>query len=119
MSRFLDELKVKETTRGKDRVFILTETLRYESDLLGCIVEIPEGFASDGASVPKALWWMYHPFGRYLKAAVVHDWFCVTQTIDYKEAALVFREAMEVCGVNRWRRQKMYWAVKYFGPKFK
>ena len=118
MSRFLDELNVKETQRGKERVLILTEPFRYESDYLGRVVEIPAGFSSDGASVPKALWWMYHPFGRYLKAAVVHDWFCVTQKITYKEAAIVFREAMAVCGVNKWRRQKMYWAVKFFGPKF-
>ena len=118
MSQFLNELDVKEVTRFKERVFILDDVLLYESDLLACIVEIPAGFSSDGASVPKALWWMYHPFGRYLRAAVVHDWFCVTQSINYKEAALVFREAMKVCGVNKWRRNKMYWAVKLFGPKF-
>ena len=118
MSRFLNDLNARETTRGKQRVLILNEPLKYESEHLGRVVEIPAGFPSDGASVPRPLWFMYHPFGRYLRAAVVHDWFCFTQSIDYKDAAIVFKEAMEVCGVNRWRRQKMYWAVKFFGPKF-
>lgn len=31
------------------------------------------GFLTDLASVPKLLWWLYPPFGRYTKAAVVHD----------------------------------------------
>ena len=26
---------------------------------------------------------------------------------------------MAVCGVSKWRRTKMYWAVRMFGPKFK
>jgi len=118
MSRFLNDLSTKEVKRFGERVLILAEPLQYESDFLKCIVEVPEGFVSDGASVPKFLRWMYHPFGEYLRAAVVHDWFCVTQTISSDEAAIVFKEAMKVCGVNAWRRRKMYWAVKYFGPKF-
>ena len=85
---------------------------------------IPAGFASDGASVPKFLWRIYPPFGKYLEAAVVHDWFCVLgrrgdSPIDYIAAAKVFREAMIVCGVGKWRRNKMYWAVRLGGPKFK
>lgn len=118
MSRFLSELQVTETKRGKERVLLLDAPLLYQSDYLGEVVAVPVGFKSDGASVPKPLWWMYHPFGRYLRAAVVHDWFCVTQSISYKDAAEVFREAMKVCGINPWRRQKMYLAVKWFGPKF-
>lgn len=84
---------------------------------------IPAGFTSDGASVPRWLWRLYPPFGKYLKAAVVHDWFCVLghageSPISSVDAAKVFREAMKACGVNKWRRNKMYWAVRTFGPKF-
>lgn len=131
-SKFLTPLdaKISKLWRGKcndlrfERVVKLESDLQYESELLGKTVVIPKGFISDGASVPRVMWSIYPPFGRYLEAAVVHDWYCVLghrgeSPIDYKVAADVFREAMEVCGVSRWRRYKMYWAVRLGGPKFK
>lgn len=121
-SRFINELKVKHTNqlRGKKmtRVVILESSFGYHSKLLGRDVVVPIGFSSDGASIPKALQWIYHPFGKYLEAAVVHDWFCVKKQIDSITAAKVFEEAMKVCGVNRWRRMKMHFAVRWFGPQF-
>lgn len=119
MSHFLNELSVKETNRMGERVFILERSFGYHSDILGRHVVVPVGFSTDGASVPKIIWWLYHPLGKYFRAAVIHDWFCVTQKIDYITAAKVFREAMQVCGVGKWRRNKMYWAVRLGGPKFK
>ena len=123
MSRFLNSLDVKHTRklRGKKatRVVILERSFGYESDILGTHVVVPVGFESDGASVPSALHWLYHPFGRYLEAAVVHDWFCITHNVDSVTAAKVFREAMQVCGVSWWRRNKMFFAVRWFGPQFK
>ena len=126
MSKFINEIDAsvsKKTIDGKfTRVVILDRALFYESDLIGN-VEVPEGFISDGASVPRMLWNLYPPFGEYLEAAVVHDLFCVLghkgeSPIDFKMAAKVFKEAMAVCGVSRWKRQKMYLAVRWFGPKF-
>lgn len=128
MSQFYTKLNAKFSKKWENGTFTrtceLVHGLHYKSDILGKIVVIPKGFVSDGASVPRALWSIYPPFGKYLEAAIVHDWFCVLgkkgeSPIDYKVAAAVFREAMKVCGVNRWRRFKMYWAVRLFGPKFK
>jgi hypothetical protein len=131
MSKFLTKLNAKLSNEWDDsgkflkftRTIKLKNSLHYESDLLKKIVVVPRGFVSDGASVPRALWSIYPPFGKYLEAAVVHDWYCVLgnkgeSPIDYKMAAKVFREAMAVCGVNKWRRFKMYWAVILGGPKF-
>lgn len=122
MSRFLTELdaRVSKQMRGKKfiRVCILDSTLEYESDLLGRVVVVPECFPSDGASVPRFMWAIYPPFGAYLEAAVVHDFFCVSHEVDSVTAANVFLEAMEACGVSKWRRRKMYFAVRWFGPKF-
>ena len=133
MSRFLTMLDAKIAKRwtqdedGKstfERVVTLNQPLMYASDLLDEVVTVPKGFQSDGASVPRALWSIYPPFGKYLEAAVVHDYYCVLghkgeSPIDYKMAAKVFDEAMEVCCVGKWRRFKMYWAVRLGGPKFK
>lgn len=123
MSRFLTELdaRVSKQLRGKKfiRVCILDATLEYDSDLLGRVVVVPVGFSSDGASVPRFMWAIYPPFGAYLEAAVVHDYFCVSHSVDSVTAAKVFLEAMEACGVSKWRRRKMYFAVRWFGPRFK
>ena len=119
-SQFINRLHVHHRkTRDGARFVILDLDFRYYSALLGRLVTVPAGFFSDGASTPHVLHWLYHPFGRYLEAAVVHDWFCVQHSVDSITAAKVFREAMAVCGVPAWRRNKMYWAVRMFGPKFK
>ncbi|WP_442908701.1 DUF1353 domain-containing protein, partial [Hydrogenovibrio sp. 3SP14C1] len=34
---------------------------------------VPEGFISDGATVPRIFWPIFPPIGRYLKATLVHD----------------------------------------------
>jgi hypothetical protein len=133
MSKFLTTLDAKVSKRwtkdseNKDvfeRIVVLNQPLSYASDLLDEVVTIPRGFQSDGASVPRVLWSIYPPFGKYLEAAVVHDYYCVLghkgeSPIDYKMAAKVFDEAMKACGVSKWRRFKMYWAVVLGGPKFK
>lgn len=127
MSQFLTHLKVSLVTvwvnQKKIRLCRLQKPLHYKSDLLGKVIVVPTGFESDGASVPQFLWGIYPPFGKYLEAAVVHDWYCVLghkdeSPIDSVMAAKVFREAMAVCGVPMWRRNKMYWAVRMGGPRF-
>jgi len=111
---------------GKDfrRAVRLEGDLIYRSKVLQAVVKVPKAFLSDGASVPQLFWNRYPPFGQYLEAAVVHDLFCELghmgiSPIDYKQAAKVFREAMAALGYSKWKRNVMYRAVKWFGPKFK
>lgn len=35
---------------------------------------IPAGFVNDGASVPRAIWWLIRPDGLIRAAALVHDY---------------------------------------------
>lgn len=39
-----------------------------------CLIRIPVGFVTDGASIPRCLWSIYPPWGRYSRAAVCHDY---------------------------------------------
>ena len=50
MSKFLAELNAR--LKG-NRVWLLESPLVYQSDMLGCDVEIPENFETDLASVPR------------------------------------------------------------------
>lgn len=39
----------------------------------GLTIIIPAGFETDGASVPRLLWFLMPPFGVLLKGAILHD----------------------------------------------
>jgi len=76
---------------------------------------VPAGFVTDFASTPRAIWAWLPPTGRYMGAAVVHDYLYVVNGCTRAEADRVFLEAMQDAGVNVVRRRLMYWAVRAFG----
>lgn len=78
---------------------------------------IPKGFCTDLASVPKALWNLYPPFGLYTGAAVAHDYLYRTKQmrVTRKEADELFKEQMLLAGVDSQQAQLMYLAVRAFG----
>lgn len=79
------------------------------------IVEVPQGFETDFASVPRFFWRIVPPWGRYSPAAVVHDYLYATSKVTRAEADHVFLVLMERLGVPAWKRTIMYWAVRLFG----
>ena len=115
---------IKLSRKPFRRGVLLKGPLVYYSKQLRDCVCVPSGFQSDGASVPKFLWDRMPPFGKYLEAAIVHDFYCTLgrdgrSPIGFRQAAKIFREAMAACGVGWYRRNIMYQAVRWFGPKFK
>ena len=88
--------------------------LEYLSAIAGRI-EVPDGFVTDFASIPRFFTRLIPKNGLYDRAAVVHDWLYSTQTIPKETADLVFYEAMTVLGVPAWKAWTMYQAVKWFG----
>ncbi len=81
---------------------------------------VPAGFVSDGASIPKILWPVIGgPWGRYGKAAVLHDFLYQRwgrgSPLARREADRVFFRAMKLLGVKPWRRNLMYWGVRAVG----
>ena len=85
------------------------------SSTLGITVQVPVGFATDYASIPRALWSFLPPTGTYAAAAVIHDWLYWTQTTTREEADQVFREAMLVSCVGAAKRAVIFRAVRMFG----
>jgi hypothetical protein len=93
----------------------------YVYDINGYLIRVPKSFITDGASVPHSLQWLYNPFGRYIKAAVVHDYLysCYNNTgINRTLSDKIFDFIMKETGVNAKTRRKFYVAVKYFGKIF-
>jgi hypothetical protein len=114
--RFLDPL-ILEYIDGHS--WKLVSEFSYHTDCFSfprTPIHIPLGFITDFASVPKLLWNVMPPTGKYGKAAVVHDFLYRTPHMATKaEADNVFLEAMTALGVGRFTRQTMYWGVRMFG----
>lgn len=88
-------------------------------DPTGTEWDVPDGYKTDGASVPTALWALYPPFtGNYRSAAVIHDYYCDTMTRSWQETHKVFYYAMRAANVDEKTAKIMYGAVYLFGPRW-
>lgn len=77
--------------------------------------EVPEGFVTDFASVPRFFWRLLPPTGKYGKAAVIHDFLYRTGAVPRVEADDTFYRAMLALGVIWPTRLTMWLAVRCFG----
>lgn len=86
----------------------------------GRIVTIPEGFVTDGASIPKTLWsTIGSPYtGKYRRAAVLHDYMYHSPLdMDKDEADRLFLEAMLEDGVELVCARTIYEGVHLCGRR--
>jgi len=80
-------------------------------------IHIKKGFITDFASVPQLFWNIVPPWGKYGKAAVIHDYLYTTHDFTKAQSDMIFLHGMEILGVVWWKAHIMYIAVKYFGKK--
>jgi len=111
MSKFLTDLDAR--LKDDDCIWVLDSPLVYESDLLGK-VEVPAGFETDFASVPRVPI-AYMMFGdRAHREAVLHDYLYRIDSVPqatYSQANEVFYEAMELRGKGWFVRHAMWLGV--------
>lgn len=81
----------------------------------GHVIEVPKGFITDFASVPRIFWIFFPPDGIYTAAAVVHDYLYNVKVLDRKTSDGIFLEAMKVLEAKFYTRYPMYLAVRLFG----
>jgi len=66
----------------------------------GETINVPVGFKTDFASVPRFLWGIIPRWGKYGNAAVVHDFCYWQQYYTRKRADEIFLEGMTVLDVG-------------------
>jgi hypothetical protein len=115
VSRFTNILLVSPLPDGK--TWIIRSDFGYDvgEEGSGETINIPIGFMTDFASVPRALWGVIPRWGKYGNAAVVHDYAYWEQTYNRKRADEIFLEGMTVLGVSKILRRTIYYAVRSFG----
>lgn len=79
-----------------------------------------KGTEVDGASIPRPLWSIVgSPFtGGYLRAAIIHDHYCVTKERDWRATHYVFYLACRADGLSAAFAKLLYIAVMKFGPRW-
>lgn len=77
-------------------------------------VNIPQGFVTDGATVPIFLRWAFPPVGRYFPAAVAHD-YLLMNGVNWATANATFRNALKHCNIPAWQRVLMGAATSAYG----
>ena len=73
----------------------------------------PVGLKTDFASVPRFFVWFLPRYGRYTKAAILHDYLCAGGQVSRVDADAIFRRAMRELGVSFLRRWIMWGAVRW------
>lgn len=85
----------------------------------GVYFEVPAGFVTDGASIPRFLWRLCgHPMETpRICAAVAHDYmYSVGEpTWTRAEADATYRDILKAVGVSAWRANVEYYALRIFG----
>ena len=110
---FTDPLTITKITRTLWRVEVSFDYYSKGGD----VINIPKGFVTDLASIPRPFWSFIGPpaGGRYAQSAVVHDFLYTTQEFTRLKTDRLFYEGMEVLGTPRWRRTLMFAAVRLGG----
>lgn len=93
-------------------------------------VLVPEGYLTDGASIPRILWEeVGSPFDpRFMTAAIVHDWHCNIRdnevpsihkdSISVDEMSTLFFELLRHDGVGKLHASAMEKAVRIYKTIF-
>lgn len=106
---------MENATGQDDGLWRLVEPLVYQSDVAGQTFEVPAGFETDLASVPRLPVVYLLAGGTSNEAAVVHDFLYTVHPVSRAVADAVLREASAVTGVPAWRRWLMFWGVRLGG----
>lgn len=113
-------LEVLLSWRTTKRVWVVKEaiSLSFSTKAAKHNLEVPAGFETDLASIPRAVRSIIPQVGRQNLPAIVHDYTYrekSTAWLGKKKADLLFLEGMKICGVNWLRRSIIYRSVRMFG----
>lgn len=111
----MEKTKLKLEFLSSKKAVLLQD---YIYSINGYDIKVFRGFITDGASVPKSLQWLYNPYGKYINAAVVHDYLYSTYNntgINRTLADKIFRHIMQETGIDKRTIKRFYIAVRCFG----
>lgn len=123
MSKFL---KIPPLLIGVSGSWLLGGVLSYRSQRFSITINVPDGFETDLASIPRLARLLIPVNGNHRAAAILHDYLYFLRgrllnprvTLTSKHADQLFLEAMTISGVAAWKCRLMYTAVRAGGWAF-
>lgn len=80
-------------------------------------VDVETDFVTDGATIPRILWWLLPPIGEYTQCTTLHDKLCTTYyvielvdgverrvPVTRKEIDAILKESLDVLEVTPWKK---------------
>ena len=115
MSRYTDILEVSPLADGV--TWVLRKEFGYDigQEGSGDTIDVPLGFMTDFASIPRIFRFLVSKWGKHGNAAVLHDYCYWSQNRSREESDRILKEAMEVSKTKAWRVFLIYWAVRLGG----
>jgi hypothetical protein len=104
--------------RFKDPMWAVLKPISWkpnEADSKIAPVDVPIGFVTDFASIPRAFYSLLRPDGEYTYPAVLHDYLYWTQQRSREESDNILRLAMVDFQIATVTLQTIYRAVRVFG----
>ncbi len=87
----------------------------------GDVFTVPAGYVTDFATVPRVAVWLIPRFGRWLRAAILHDYLLTDYVAHGRMSSVdadgVFRLAQRELGCS-WLRRWLMWAGVRWGAAF-
>ena len=127
ISAWMQDVMETKTLNGRlyfsrfvEPIFFLVKPIHWEPSekqkaFKVSAVNVPAGFVTDLASVPRIFWSIFRPDGEYAHAAIIHDYLYWDQRGRKADADLIFKLAMEDLEVKPATVSKLYEAVNRFG----
>ena len=113
-SQFLTPLKV-ELVDQRQGLWKLTAPLVFWSGFFGQKIEVPDGFVTDFASVPRIPVAYLLAGGDFQAPATLHDYLYRSGIVTRAIADGMLSEACVVSGVPMWRTLIAWFGVRLFG----
>lgn len=99
--------------------YVLAQDFYFPATVAGwkVVVHVMPGFRTDGASIPRLLWFIFGtPYDPDIMAdAIAHDAMYRGRIVPRKAADDTFRDMMEKSGIKRWKSRRIWLGVRLFG----
>ena len=102
--------------RSGRRCIVLTSPFGASTSL--GYIEANAGMISDGGTIPQIAFSIIgDPFGEYLEPCVIHDYLYSPANVRFnrKESDMILKELMWNCGIDRWKTEAFWLAVRCGG----
>lgn len=109
-----DDIRVLLSPLSNGKDWRVASPIHYTTDA-GILIEVPVGFITDFASVPRIVRPWISEWGKHGIGSIIHDYLYTSKEMSRYDADTVFREIMNKHEVSYVKINLIYLAIRLFG----